>query len=218
MACYAIGDIHGCRHALERLLAKLTPSAEDHLIFIGDYIDRGPDSRGVIELLLDLRRYVPCTFLRGNHEAMMLEYLETGDLSLWSINGGLRTLESYQEPTGEVVIPESHIRFIRDTLLFYQTPDFFFVHAGLDPDRTIVEHLMRCSEHTFLWERRHLDAAHLAWEKPVVCGHTPQAEPVNRDKLICIDTGCVYYTYPDMGTLTAVRLPERRFIQVRPCP
>jgi len=172
----------------------------------------------VIELLLDLRERVPCTFLRGNHEAMMLEYLETGDISLWAINGGLHTLRSYQGPDGEVAIPEAHIRFIRETLLFYQTPDFFFVHAGLDPDKTIVENLNLCSTYTFLWERRHLDAEHVAWEKPVVCGHTPQAEPINRDKLICIDTGCVYYEYSDLGKLTAVRLPERQFIQVVECP
>jgi serine/threonine protein phosphatase 1 len=66
----------------------------------------------------------------------------------------------------------------------------------------------------FLWERGHLEADAFAWEKPVVCGHTPRPDPINRDKLLMIDTGCVYHMQPGMGTLTAVRLPEREFVEV----
>jgi len=217
MGLIAIGDIHGCRDALDRLLERLEPTPEDHLIFIGDYIDRGPDSAGVIERLLELRETIPCTFLRGNHEEMMLNYLMHGELDLWMYNGGRETLKSYQNALGEIVIPETHIQFIQQTLLFFDTPHFFFVHAGLHPSLTIVENLERCLSHTFLWERSHLQVDEWAWEKPVVCGHTPQPEPINEEKLICIDTGCVYYTYASYGKLTAVRLPERLFVQVA-CP
>ena len=212
MALIAIGDIHGCARTLDALLECLAPTRDDLLVFIGDYIDRGPDARGVIERLLRLREEISCVFLRGNHEALMLNYLDRGEADLWFINGGLTTLNSYRNDG--IRIPEEHEAFIRETLLYYDTPEFFFVHGGLKPDLTIAENLRRFA-HTdlFLWEREHLNAPRFAWEKPVVCGHTPVPEPINREKLIAIDTGCVY-PHPGLGRLTAVRLPERTFISI----
>lgn len=210
MGLIAIGDIHGCAHTLDVLLDRLAPTADDHLIFIGDYIDRGPDSRGVIDRLLALRRTQSCTFLRGNHEAFMLDYFDNGTFDLWGMNGGMATMRSYA-----MHVPDEHLDFIRKTLLYYDTPDYFFVHAGLVPHKTIERNLEEEGEAVFLWERRHLKAEELSWEKPVVCGHTPVPSPLNRDKLIDIDTGCVYHMHPQMGHLTAVRLPTRDFIQVR---
>ena len=90
----------------------------------------------------------------------------------------------------------------------------FFVHAGLKPHLTIEENLEQNDEKVFMWEREHLGSESFSWEKTVVCGHTPRPEPINRDKLILIDTGCVYHMQPGMGRLTAVRLPEREFIDV----
>jgi serine/threonine protein phosphatase 1 len=216
MGLIAIGDIHGCAQSLDALLARIAPSSNDHLLFVGDYIDRGPDSRGVIERLLELREDVPCTFLRGNHEAMMIEYLDEGAFSLWRMNGGVSTLQSYLRGDGssEIHIPAAHAEFIRDTKLYHETDEFFFVHAGLEPDRTIAETQNDPDEQVLLWERGHLEADEVAWEKPVVCGHTPHPEPINREKLILIDTGCVYHMKPGMGRLTAVRLPEREFVDV----
>lgn len=215
MSLIAIGDIHGCPQSLEALLKRIDPSSEDHLLFVGDYIDRGPNSKRVIDRLLDLRERVPCTFLRGNHEAMMIEYLDTGAFRLWRMNGGLSTLQSYVESEGgEIDIPEAHVEFVRETKLYHETDDFLFVHAGLKPNLTIKENLQQHDEDVFLWERGHLNASEVAWEKPVVCGHTPRPEPVNREKLILIDTGCVYHMKPGMGRLSAVYLPERRFVGV----
>ena len=216
MSLYAIGDIHGCRRTLEALLEEIGPTVDDHLVFIGDYVDRGPDSKGVIDVLLDLRQDCRCTFLRGNHEAMMLDFIDHNDLDLWHINGGDATLESYRVD-GQVHIPDEHIAFVRDTVSYHDEPDFFFVHAGLKPSLTIMENLARFSSDIFLWERSHLSSSEYVWERPVVCGHTPQRDPIDKPKLICIDTGCVYIQYPGYGTLTAVRLPEREMIRVENC-
>lgn len=218
MALYAIGDVHGCVGSLRALLDRLAPTADDHLVFVGDYIDRGPDSKGVLDLLIDLRARVRCTFLRGNHEALMLAYLDGADVNgvpgseLWSINGGHQTLGSYTDDAGRVRIPQAHIDFLRATKLYYDHPDFFFVHAGLRPELTIEENLDEDDADVYLWEREHLHAPYLPWEKPVVCGHTPQAEPINRSKLLMIDTGCVYHLRPQLGRLCAVHLPERDFV------
>jgi len=215
MGLIAVGDIHGCPESLDVLLERIAPSSDDHLLFVGDYIDRGPDSKGVIDRLLDLREEVECTFLRGNHESMMVEYLDSGAFSLWRMNGGVSTIQSYQgNGKTEITIPEAHVEFVRDTKLYHETDDFLFVHAGLKPDLTVEENLERHGEDVLLWERGHLNASEVAWEKTVVCGHTPQPEPINQEKLILIDTGCVYHMQPGMGRLTAVHLPERRFIDV----
>lgn len=215
MGLIAIGDIHGCAASLEALLEAIDPAENDHLLFIGDYIDRGPDSRGVIDQLIALDKTHECTFLRGNHEALMLNYLDLGAFNLWRINGGITTMQSYISDDGSAVeIPEEHEQFVRDTKLYYETNDYFFVHAGLKADLTIQENLDQFGEEVFLWERGHLEASSFAWEKPVVCGHTPHADPIDREKLLMIDTGCVYHDQPEMGTLTAVRLPQRTYIEV----
>lgn len=215
MGLIAIGDVHGCARSLDALMVELSPGEDDHLVFVGDYIDRGPDSKGVIDLVLELRQDFRCTFLRGNHEALMLDYFDEGEFEMWRMNGGIETLESYRSDDGKILIPESHDRFVRQTELYYETDDFFFVHAGLRAEFSVAENVRRADERVFLWERSHLDADRLEWEKTVVCGHTPHAEPVDEEQLILIDTGCVYHFHPRMGKLTAVRLPEREYISVR---
>lgn len=216
MGLIAIGDVHGCALTLDALLDRLRPGQDDHLVFIGDYIDRGPDSKGVIDRLIELSTRVHCTFLRGNHEALFLSYLDEGEFDIWSYNGGTATLDSYAVPGQGFVIPESHIRFIRATVPFFETESFVFVHAGLKPDRSVAENLAHGNEMVFLWERDHLKVPEeaLPWEKTVVCGHTPVSNPINGSRLINIDTGCVYYMRPTLGYLTAVRLPEREFVTI----
>ena len=223
MALYAIGDLHGCAKTLDALLDRLALTSADRLVFVGDYIDRGPDARGVIDRLLDLEEASwqgtgpVCTFLRGNHDQMMLDHLNgTGDYDLWLSNGGVFTLESYAS-AGEVRIPPAHASFLAQTTLLYDTPEAAFVHAGLDPALSVEENLRRASPDVLLWTRDHLDADLSAWEKVVVCGHTPVAEPINRPQLIGIDTGAVFAGRPGLGRLTAVRLPEREFIAVDNC-
>lgn len=214
MGLIAIGDIHGCLNTFERLWAQLAPAADDRIVFVGDYIDRGPRSSGVIDRMMELREMHDCVFLRGNHERFMLDYLDRGALTLWSQNGGLAALRSYGGNHTGADIPSEHAAFVRETRLYYETDDFFFVHAGLKPHLSIEENKRRFDEDTFLWERSHMKASRLVWEKPVVCGHTPQPRPVNRDRLIAIDTGCIYHMHPGLGRLTAVYLPEREFVAV----
>jgi diadenosine tetraphosphatase ApaH/serine/threonine PP2A family protein phosphatase len=214
MGLIAIGDIHGCAKSLDGLLRELKLKEDDHLIFVGDYIDRGPDSKGVIDRLLKLKDEYTCTFLRGNHEDLLLGYLDEGEYDIFAMNGGIATLSSYMTPDGEMEIPDTHLQFVRNTELFLETDDYLFVHAGLRPDLTVAQNIEEGNAEVFLWERSHLKAGYLPWEKTVVCGHTPQTHPLNRAELINIDTGCVYYAYPSMGYLTAVRLPEREFVAV----
>jgi serine/threonine protein phosphatase 1 len=145
---------------------------------------------------------------------MMIEYLDTGAFSLWRMNGGVSTLQSYLGDDSEVDIPDAHTEFVRETKLYHETGDFFFVHAGLKPDFTIRKTLEDPDEEVLLWERGHLNASEVAWEKTVVCGHTPRPDPIDREKLLLIDTGCVYHMKPGMGRLTAVYLPEREFVDV----
>ena len=214
MKMIAIGDIHGCARTLDGLLRQLIPEPDDHLIFIGDYMDRGPDSKGVIDRLLALAEEQRCTFLRGNHEDLFLGYLDRGEYDIFAINGGIATLSSYMDSDGDMEIPQSHVDFVRKTELYLETDEFVFVHAGLRPDRSVAENLSENNQEVFLWERSHLKVNSLPWEKTVVCGHTPVPQVVNEPSLINIDTGCVYHTHPSMGFLTAVVLPERRFVSV----
>ena len=221
MPLYAIGDIHGCGATLDRLLERIAPTPDDHLVFIGDYVDRGPDSHGVVARLLHMEAAAAegtgpcCTFLRGNHDQMMLDYVDgvPDAFELWRINGGLATLASYMDE-GEFRLPPEHVGFMRRTVLVHEADDVVFVHAGLDPKRSIAENLAHFDPRVVLWTRAHLDADLSRWEKLVVCGHTPQPTPLNRPKLIDIDTGAVYHHLPGYGRLTAVQLPERTFIAV----
>lgn len=214
MSLIAVGDIHGCAQTLKALWEELPVDEVDQIVFVGDYIDRGPDSRGVIDFALEIDQHYPCIFLRGNHEAMMLDYLDGNGYHIWSRNGGMQTLQSYENGRDELNIPEEHRRFLEQTRIFYETDDFFFVHGGVKPKISIEENKRMYGEDVFLWERSHLENSDADWEKAVVCGHTPITEPILRPNLIAIDTGCVFQRQPGLGRLTAVLLPEREIISV----
>ncbi|MFO7847788.1 MAG: metallophosphoesterase family protein [Balneolaceae bacterium] len=208
----AIGDIHGCSKSLKALWEKLEPYEKYIHLFVGDYIDRGPDSREVVDFLLKVKQERKTVFLRGNHEVMLLDALETGNTRNWMLNGGQSTLNSYGKGAELKDIPESHLEFFKRTRLYFETENYFFVHAGIPPTLTVEESKEDASAHDyFFWGREHLNAFAPPWEKTVVFGHTPQPFPIQQQKMIGIDTGCVYKR-PGLGKLTAVRLPEKRFI------
>ncbi|WP_069131373.1 metallophosphoesterase family protein [Rhodohalobacter halophilus] len=208
----AIGDIHGCVESLKALWKKLESYPDAKIIFIGDYIDRGPDSKGVVDFLLHVKNDRDCVFLRGNHEQMLLDSFKSKKDYNWIMNGGSSTLDSYGV-NDAVDIPEAHLDFYRQTELYYDTEEYFFVHAGV-PSHQPIRETLKTDEFNdfFLWGREHVDSFETPWEKTVVFGHTPRPYPIQKKKMIGIDTGCVYEKL-GYGKLTAVLLPERTFIQ-----
>ena len=198
---HVIGDIHGCLTPLQRLLAKIELQPGDELVFIGDYIDRGPQSREVVDYLLGLP--YRCVFLLGNHEKMLLDYLSGKDDGLFLPNGGMATLRSYGgEASG---IPPAHLSFFNSLRPIYETPEYLFVHAGIRPmvplDKQDLEDLV--------WIRQEFFQFIGHFPKPVVFGHTPLRVVLLQPDRIGIDTGCVYG-----GKLTCLKLPQREVIQV----
>ena len=209
----AIGDIHGCVRSLKTLWNQLKPYKDALHVFIGDYIDRGPDSKGVIDFLLDVQYDRKCVFLRGNHEQMLLNALHKGDKELWMYNGGESTLKSYHNPKNISDIDSEHLEFYENTKYFLESDDYFFVHAGAPPHKTLEDSKDDPkSIHYFMWGREHLNAFEVPWEKIVVFGHTPRPYPIQKKGMIGIDTGCVYSEL-GYGKLTAVVLPEKKFVQ-----
>ncbi|MGH7739582.1 MAG: metallophosphoesterase family protein [bacterium] len=219
---YAIGDIHGCLKALRGLLKQLPVKPEDELIFLGDYIDRGPDSKGVLDYLIQEQK-PNWRFLRGNHEQMMLDWLDTPNstaASNWLLNGGHQTLQSYvsqeklDEVRGEDVhvllrdhIPSAHVEFLNASNLSYETPDYYFCHAGVNLDKPLAAQ----EADDLLWIRRKFLLDPRPTPKLVVHGHTPvEKVDLNRDR-INLDTGCVYG-----GALTALVLPGKKIFQTKP--
>lgn len=184
----AIGDIHGCLAQLTALLDLVAPTADDRLVFLGDYIDRGPDSAGVIDCLLRLRQQFSQTvFLRGNHEQMFSDFLAGRDSLRFLLNGGEQTLRSYLNGDRWPIPPE-HRRFLDGLANFHSEDDFIFVHAGLRPKVAIAEQ----SVDDLLWIRQEFLAAEEDWEKTVVFGHTPFLQPLQERRRLGLDTGCVY--------------------------
>jgi serine/threonine protein phosphatase 1 len=198
---YVVGDIHGCLAPLQRLMEKVQPRHEDRLVFIGDYIDRGPQSREVVEYLLGLPHQR--VFLMGNHEKMLLDFLAGEDQDLFLANGGQATLRSYGGDPDN--IPESHRAFFHSLRPLYETPDYLFVHAGIRPLVPVAEQNLR----DLVWIRQEFFQFVGRFPKPVVFGHTPLRQVLLAEDRIGIDTGCVYG-----GKLTAVRLPQRDVFQV----
>ena len=186
MSLYAIGDLHGCPDELEVLLEVLAPRAGDTIVFLGDYVDRGPAVRPLVDRLLRLRdEPFASVFLRGNHEDMLLSYLgvsgKHGDVYLE--NGGGMTLASYGVPAGMAgaeslaLLPPDHVAFFRACRLQYLAAPFLFVHAGIRPGVPLdAQH-----EDDLLWIREEFFTRPHALPYTVVFGHTPTRE-VLRDR------------------------------------
>lgn len=184
----AVGDIHGCLDHLERLMDRVAPTPSDRIVFLGDYIDRGPDGRGVIDYLIDFgRRFPKSVFIKGNHEAMFLDFLAGRNPWLFLYNGGASTLESYREEGG-VRIPKTHLDFLENLPLYYETGGFIFVHAGMRPGKSLEEQ----QEKDLLWIRDEFIRSSFDWGKTVVFGHTPQQTPLLEKNRVCVDTGAVF--------------------------
>lgn len=207
MSIFAIGDIHGCFDKLKELFSVLPCFDNDTIVFLGDYIDRGPDSRKVVEFVIDLKRKrgdrTVC--LMGNHERMLLDYLEGRNRELFLLNGGKATIEQY-ERNGVIDIPDEHLSFFRSLKQIYITEDYVFVHAGVMPGISLD-----CQkEEDLLWIRGDFLFSDFDFKKKIIFGHTPMKshQPYFDKNKIGIDTGAVYG-----GFLTAIQLPEEKIYQ-----
>jgi serine/threonine protein phosphatase 1 len=204
---FAIGDIHGSIDRLQDLMQKIPIDfANDTLLFIGDYIDRGPGSVEVVEYLMDLKKRVPeIILLKGNHEDMLEKYLDGTDRFTYLLNGGQNTLDSYLSKTqrsDSFPIPAEHIDFFKSLRLYYETEAYIFVHAGLRPKIPLASQ----KTEDLLWIRDKFIYSKYNFGKPVVFGHTPLEKPLVEPNKIGIDTGAVYG-----NALTCVQLPDVLF-------
>jgi serine/threonine protein phosphatase 1 len=209
---FAIGDIHGQLDQLEDLVDRVEPGRDDLLVFLGDYIDRGPSVKEVIDFLIDLASEVPCIFLRGNHEDMFLEFLEFGtNKAVYFANGGMKTVESYLSPEPFVshtpvarALSGEHRDFYAGLRWYYEDKRYIYVHAGVKPGVPMFKQ----QRHDLIWIRDDFIFSPTGLDKKVVFGHTPFSRPLIKEDKIGVDTGGVYG-----GALTAVQLPEEIFIQ-----
>ena len=207
---FIIGDIHGCLDLLKRLLDKIAWSPErDSLIFLGDYIDRGKDPKGVVDYILDLNilsSKIEC--LKGNHEAMFQDFLSGRDRDTFLVNGGWKTLESYGNTIildQGCVIPPDHRAFYDSLKLYIELEDHYVVHAGFRPGLKVEEQ----TEEDMLWIRKAFIYSDYDFGKKVVFGHTPFHDPLIMENKIGLDTGAVYG-----NRLTCLELPEGTFHSV----
>lgn len=204
----AIGDIHGCHLALETLLRLIEPRPDDTLVTLGDYVDRGPQSRAVIESLLELERSGRLVPLRGNHEQMMLAARDNSlEAAFWIRFGGRETLASYG---GRInLIPEEHFAFLERCRSGHETDTHLFLHANYDPALSLDDQpeVLRYWTHLHPFE---LPPPHRSG-KTVVVGHTPQQgnEVLDGGHVVCIDTCCF-----GAGCLTALDVDARVIWQV----
>ncbi|MDF2368159.1 metallophosphoesterase family protein [Sneathiella sp.] len=209
---YVIGDIHGRKDLLTPLLEQIAmdrarrEDAQAHLIFLGDYVDRGPDSSAVIDLLLELKQTeMNVITLKGNHEAAMMSFLQDPMKGKrWLHYGGDATLRSYgidlvlAELTEEKIreagkklkknLPDSHLQFISSLGASHVMGDYFFVHAGIEPGRPVDDQ----KEHDLLWIRDDFLEHTGLFDKVIVHGHSIIPEPEFKDNRIGIDTGAFY--------------------------
>lgn len=199
-----ITDIHGELGKLESLLGKLDLMPDDTIVFMGDYIDRGKNSKGVIDKIISLSDFCKCVYLKGSHEYAYLN-ARKGDeyykYLFWNY-GGVQTVESYGSFEN---IYNVHGEFLESLLPYYETEDYFFIHAGLRPNIPLEEQ----QEEDFFYIRSEFYNHKTNFPKKIIFGHTEFDEPQVQADKICIDTGCG--KYPN-AVLTAIICPEETFV------
>jgi len=220
----AIGDIHGELYKLYNLFDKLSINKNDTLVFLGDYIDRGEHSKGVVDYLLKLSKEYNCIFLKGNHESFFLESYQkifgsiawSGNSSVvvtpqifqsWMLNGGSKCLQSYDAQACLEGYPnralhtmdETHGYFFNGLKLTYETDKYIFVHGHLAHELDVEDQ----EEWQCVWGRYGDIWPHKSG-KIVVCGHTTQPRPIDDGFKICIDTG----SFKATGYISALVIDE----------
>jgi serine/threonine protein phosphatase 1 len=218
MGRYVIGDVHGCADELRRLVEALPLACGDQLVFLGDYVDRGPDSNAVVSYLVSLQgraSEIDLVFLRGNHEDMLLSYLGIGGRygDMFLINGGKATLASYGlEPdnlTAESAlpaIPAEHLAFFRQLKNYYLMDSFLCVHAGIHPQKPLADQ----TDEELLWIRNAFIYRSHSLPYTVLFGHTPPPTVLyDLPYKVGLDTGLVYG-----NMLTCLEVDEKVLFQI----
>jgi serine/threonine protein phosphatase 1 len=227
MRTLVIGDIHGCSTALDHVLRLIRLQKSDTLITLGDYVDRGPDSKAVIERLFQIKAFCTLIPLKGNHEVMMSgsrhdpEYEPT-----WRTHGGEQTLKSYSPENGKpslLHVPDSHWEFLEHQCLnHFETDTHIFVHANLQPDLPLDAQ----PDTALFWDFLSSGQGPHCSGKTVVCGHTVQnsGRPLNLGHTICLDTwayGGGFLSCLDIGTGNVCQASQsgmKREFNLRPLP
>lgn len=214
---FFIGDIHGCSKTFRKLITgKLDVRKTDEIICVGDYIDRGPDSKGVVDFILELRQqnFNICT-LRGNHEQMLLDSSkDQASFNLWIVNGGNTTLSSFNISGTHELDPE-YRDFFEQTKFYVQGEDFIAVHAGLNFETGNPF----SDKESMLWIRDSIVDHSFLNGKILIHGHTPrEADFIMSQQFegpLNIDGGCVYKGYDGMGNLFALDFCNKKMISVK---
>ena len=185
-----MGDIHGCATALKALIETIGPSAADTIVTLGDYVDRGAESRAVIDQLLELGKHCNLVALQGNHEEMMLEVIRDKQPPFrWLQYGGVETLDSYGFAGDLSIIPKTHYEFFGAMRDYYETEDHIFLHANYNPALPLEKQ----TKHALRWQKltEYTPGPHVSGKR-VVVGHTHDrgGEIFDIGHLICIDTFC----------------------------
>jgi len=211
---YIIGDIHGHFSKLKKMISNVTDDVrpDDVFIFLGDYIDRGPESFEVIEFLIEFSTKFKTIFLTGNHEDMFIRFITIGDnYSNYIRNGGGYTIQSYIKNLKKFILPENHKSFFNSLKLYYENDEFVAVHAGLNPE---IDNLDKQKRNDLIWIREEFYKYPGKWGKTIIFGHTPTPYIHNSDavyfderrNIIGIDTNAMSDGYP----LTCIRWPDRK--------
>lgn len=207
----AIGDIHGCSTALASLLEAIQVQSDDTIIPLGDYVDRGIDSKGVLDQLLALGERCRLIPVLGNHDEMMLHARDgRSDFQFWLNCGGDAALASYGDSGRLDLVPREHFRFLESCQLYFETDTHIFLHANYKPELPLAKQ----EEHTIRWLslRDYVPPSIHCSGKKAVVGHTPQPEVLDLGYLICLDTGCYnggWLTAQDVGSGQIWQVNER---------
>ena len=204
----AVGDTHACSIALSALIDAIDLQPQDTLVTLGDYVDRGIDSKGVLDQLIALQSKCNLVPILGNHEEMLLNARNgKSDFQFWLACGGDSCLDSYGSSSQLSLIPQSHFHFLESCLSHHETETHAFVHANYKPEiplDQLDDHILR-----WLSLRDSIPKARHCSGKTFVVGHTPQSEVLDLGFLICIDTGCCHD-----GWLTALDVDTKQIWQV----
>lgn len=208
---YAIGDVHGCHAQLTTLLTALSIGPDDTLIFLGDVIDRGVDSKGVLDTILHYQSLCQVVLIKGNHEEMMLGAVHEREyLKYWLKFGGVETLQSFDVSTdlqGLKQIPFEYFKLLKSAVDYYETAEFIFCHATPLPHLTMDKQ----SDEGLRWRFIPPDGqdAHCTG-KTIICGHSTQKDGkiYHHNNLICIDT-CEHGNH----CLTAIEVTQMQVFQ-----